>query len=74
METYIDVFVNADGKKASEVFKKLKEMGLKSHIGDYDFIYDWEGIAESDQIEAFIDKIQSNLKGTGAILKFKTIR
>jgi len=51
METYIDVFLNSDGEKASVVFKKLKDLGLKYCLGDHDFIYDWKGIASmSDEL------------------------
>ena len=74
METYIDVFINTDGEKASIIEKKLIEMGLKPTIGDHDFVYDWEKSVDSLEVIDFVDKIQSNLKGTGALLKFTTIR
>jgi len=74
METYIDVFLNVDGEKASIIFNKLSEMGLKYHIGKYDFIHDWKRIVTIKEELAFIDRIQEKLKGTGAILKFTTIR
>ncbi len=74
METFVDVYVSADGEKASVIFKKINEMGLKYHIGEHDFIYDWKGIAKiSDELD-LADKIQSKLRGTAAILKFTTIR
>lgn len=74
METYIDVFINTDGEKASIIEKKLIDMGLKPTIGDHDFVYDWEKIVDSLEVINFVDKIQSNLKGSGAFLKFTTIR
>jgi len=74
METYIDIFVNADGEKASIIFKKLSEMGLKYHIGQHDFVRDWKkAINISDEL-ALVDKVQETLKGTGAFLKFTSIR
>ena len=49
-------------------------MGIKYHFGEHDFIYDWKGIAKiSDELD-LADKIQEKLKGSGAILKFTTIR
>jgi len=49
-------------------------MGIKYHIGEHDFIYDWNGIAKiSDELE-LADRIQTKLRGTGANLKFTTIR
>ena len=74
METYIDVFINSDGKKASVIFKKLTEMGLKYYIGEHDFVYNWKRIVAIDEELAFVDNIQEKLKGTGTILKFTTIR
>jgi len=74
METYIDVFLNTDGEKASVIQKKLIELGLKPSVGDHDYIFDWNGIVEVPDIVTFADKIQTSLKNTGAILKFKTIR
>ncbi len=74
METYVDVFLSSDGEKASVVFNKLKDMGLKYHMGEHDFLYDWKGITKISDELAFIDSIQEKLKGDGVILKFTTIR
>ena len=74
METYIDIFHNPDGEKASVIFSRLNEMGLKYHIGEHDFIYDWKRVVPIAEELDFIDRIQEKLKGTGVILKFTTIR
>lgn len=74
METYIDVFINVDGEKASIIFNRLSEMGLKYHIGKHDFIYDWKHIVTIREELVFIDRIQEKLKGSGIFLKFTTIR
>lgn len=74
METYIDIFLNADGVKASEIHRRLKAFGLKPGIGEHDFLYDWNKIVSPSEIIAFADNIQSELKGTGVILRFTTIR
>lgn len=74
METYIDVFLNTDGERASVIHKKLIEMGLKPTIGEHDFFYNWKGIVTLEEEIKFIDKVQSNLKGTRAILRFTTLR
>ena len=74
METYIDVYVNADGEKSSVIFKKLTELGLKHNIGEHDFIYDWGKVASISEELTLADKIQETLKGTGVILRFTTIR
>ncbi len=74
LETFVDVFMNVDGEKGSIVFNKLNEIGLKYYIGEHDFVYDWKGIATITDELKLIDKIQSQLKGTGVLLKFTTIR
>ena len=74
LETFVDVYMNVDGEKGSVIFNKLNEIGLKSCIGEHDFVYDWKGIATMPDELKLIDKIQSQLKGTGALLKFTTNR
>ena len=74
METYIDVYFSVDGEKASIIHKKILSLGFKPTIGDHDFIYNWNGIVNIEEEITFIDKIQSKLEGTGAFLKFTTIR
>jgi hypothetical protein len=74
METYIDIFLNADGEKASIVEKKLIDMDLKPTIGDHDFVYDWGKSVDTSEVVDLVDKIQSNLKGSKVFLKFTTIR
>jgi hypothetical protein len=74
METYIDIFLNPDGEKASVIHKKLTEIGLKPTIGDHDYIYNWKSIVKIDEEIQFIDKVLLNLKGTGVTLRFTTIR
>jgi len=74
METFVDVFMNADGEKGSVIFTKLNEIGLKYCIGEHDYVYDWKKIATISEELKLIDKIQLQLKGTEALLKFTTIR
>ena len=74
METFIDIYLSSDGEKASVIFNKLSEMGLKHHIGEHDFIYDWKRIVPITEELVFIDRIQEKLKGSGIFLKFTTVR
>jgi len=74
METYLDVMISANGEKASVIHKKLLEMGLKPTIGEHEYVYKWEGLADLDEEMELIDKIQKKLKDTGAILKFTSVR
>jgi hypothetical protein len=74
METYIDVYLNTDGEKASVIYKKIIKFGLKPTIGEHDFVYDWKGIVDIEEELKFIEGIQKALNGTKTILKFKTVR
>jgi hypothetical protein len=74
METYIDLYISADGEKASEIQRRLRELGIKPAVGNHDFMFDWKGVVDASEIIAFADKVQEHLKGTGVILKFNTVR
>ncbi|MCK4902217.1 MAG: hypothetical protein KAS76_02585 [Thermoplasmatales archaeon] len=74
MKTYIEVLISADGEKASLISEKLFDMGLKPSFGEHDFVYNWKDEVVLPEVLNFADRIQSKLKGTGAILKFTTIR
>ena len=62
METYLDLIISADGEKASVIHKKLLKIGLKPTIGEHDYFYKWEGLADLDEEMELIDKIQKSLK------------
>ena len=74
MKTYLEVYFSADGDKASLISEKLNELGLKPTIGEHDHVYIWKESVPISEVLRFIDRIQSKLKGTGAILKFSTFR
>ena len=74
MKTYIEVLISADGEKASLISEKLFDMGLKPSFGEHDFVYNWKDEVVLPEVLNFVDQIQLKLKGTGAILKFTTIR
>lgn len=74
MKTYVEVYVTADGEKASVITRKLHEMGLEPSFGEHDFEYKWKDNVTLPEVLRFVDNVQSKLKGTGAILKFATIR
>jgi hypothetical protein len=74
MKTYIEVYVSADGDKASIITDKLLQLGLKPSIGEHDFVYNWKENATLSEVLKFVDNIQSKLKGSGVVLKFTTIR
>ena len=74
MKTYIEIYFSADGMKASVISEKLHEIGLKPTIGEHDHVYNWKESVPLSEVLQFVDRVQSKLKGTGAILKFSTFR
>ncbi len=74
MKTYVEVFVSADGEKASVISKKLRDVGMVPSFGEHDFVYNWNDDAVIAEVLNFVDRVQEKLEGTGAILNFKTIR
>ena len=74
MKTYVEVYVSADGEKASVITENLLEIGLKPAIGEHDFVYSWKDNVTLSEVLKFVDHVQSKLKGSGAILKFSTFR
>jgi len=74
MKTYIEILHRADGEKASVIFELLSDMGLKPALGENDFVYSWKENVPLSVVISFLDRVLSKLNGTGAILKFTTIR
>jgi hypothetical protein len=73
MNTYIEVFVNSDGEKASVISETLFNMGLEASIGQHDFVYRWKKDVTLSEVFKLVDQIQNRLRGTGALLKFTTV-
>ena len=74
MKTYIEILHSADGEKASVIFEILSDMGLKPALGEHDFVYNWKENVPLSVVINFLDRVLSKLNGTGAVLKFTTIR
>lgn len=74
MKTYVEILHSADGEKVSIIFEKMKNLGFKPALGEHDFVYMWKKDVVLNEVIEFLDAVVSKLKGTGAILKFTTIR
>ena len=74
MKTYVEIFHSADGEKVSIIFNKMKDLGFKPALGEHDFVYIWKKNVVITEVIDFLDDVVTKLKGTGAILKFTTIR
>ena len=74
LKTYVEVFISAEGEKASIITQKLHDLDLGPAFGQHDFVYNWKDDVTLPEVLRLVDNIQSKLKGTGTILKFTTIR
>jgi hypothetical protein len=52
----------------------MKNLGFKPALGEHDFVYLWKKNVVLNEVIEFLDVVVSKLNGTGAILKFTTIR
>jgi len=74
MITYVTLYVASDGEKASEVTRRLKEMGFETTLGNHDFAYRWKDRdVTPETVINFVDRVQSKLKGTGVLMHFTTV-
>ena len=74
MKTYVEILHSADGEKVSIIFEKMKNLGFKPALGEHDFVYIWKKNVVLNEVIEFLDDVVTKLKGSGAILKFTTIR
>jgi len=74
MKTYVEIFHSVDGEIVSIIFNKMKDLGFKPALGEHDFVYVWKKDVVITEVIDFLDNVIRKLKGTGAILKFTTIR
>jgi hypothetical protein len=74
MKTYVEIFHSADGEKVSVIFDKMKDIGFEPALGEHEFVYNWKKKTMLPEVINFLDSVVMKLRGTGAILKFTTIR
>jgi hypothetical protein len=74
MKTYVEILHSADGEKPSVIFQQLQDMGLEPALGEHEFVYNWKKNVPLLEVIKFLDRVISRLKGTGALLKFTTLR
>lgn len=73
METYLRVTFDSEGAKPSEVADRLVLAGFSPTQGNYDFVYDWHGSANRDQVRELLDEVTRQLKGYRVIFEVETV-
>lgn len=74
MKTYVEIYHSADGKKVSVIFERMQSLGFEPALGEHEFVYNWKETATLAEVIQFLDQVIAKLRGTGALLKFTTIR
>jgi hypothetical protein len=73
METYLRVTFQSEGAKPSEVADRLQEFGFVPTQGNYDFVYDWKGGANRDQLIDLLDEVSRLLRGYRVLFEIETV-
>ncbi|MGA8302076.1 MAG: hypothetical protein WA691_02940 [Thermoplasmata archaeon] len=73
METYLRVTFDSEGAKPSEIADRLRTSGFLPTHGNYDFVYDWQGPANREQILDLSDEISRRLRGYRVRIEIETV-
>jgi hypothetical protein len=73
METYLRVTFDSEGAKPSEIADRLRTSGFLPTQGNYDFVYDWAGAANREQILDLSDEISRRLRGYRVRIEIETV-
>lgn len=73
MKTFLIMYFGTEGVPASEIAKRLEDLGFETHYGPHDFIYDWKDKKPGkEDILSLGDKVTAALKGSGAVFNLDT--
>jgi hypothetical protein len=73
MITYITIMFSSEGRRPSEVFDALHNMGFEPTKGNYDGIFKWDKRATLDDAINLADKVHLTLRGMGVIFTLETV-
>jgi len=81
--TFVTVTFSSDGGKASEIHKLMKELGFRTTLGNFDYVYKWDvkeikpgEVAKfvEEQLVKLVDRVQAKLEGKKVQLEFRTFK
>jgi hypothetical protein len=73
VETYLRVTFHSEGAKPSEVADRLREFGFQPTQGNYDFVYDWNGPVQREQLMDLCDEVTRLMRGYRVLVEFETV-
>ena len=71
MKLYLKMYFSSEGKSIMDVIKLAEKLGFGPHVGDYDFVIDFE---TPEQYGEITEKLHKMLKGTKTMYKVSTHR
>ncbi len=73
METYLRVLIHSQGSSPTEVARKLWKAGFVPVQGNYDFVYDWEGTPDPEELVDLTEEVGRVLAGCRVLYELETI-
>ncbi len=73
METYLRITFHSEGAKPSEIADRLREFGFIPTQGNYDFVYDWKGSVNREQLLDLSDEITRLLRGYRVLFEIESV-
>lgn len=73
METYLRLLVHSQGASPTEVTRRLWKVGFVPVQGNYDFVYDWEGTPDPEELIELTEEVGRVLAGCRVLFELETI-
>ncbi|MHB1434962.1 MAG: hypothetical protein ACYCPN_02685 [Thermoplasmata archaeon] len=73
METYLRLMVHSQGASPTEVARRLWKVGFVPVQGNYDFVYDWEGTPDPEELVELTEEVGRVLAGCRVLFELETI-
>ena len=73
MKSYLVLWFNSEGKNPGEITRRLTSIGFRPAKGNYDYIYDWDNKATTEDAIKLADRVQQSLKGCNVSFKIETL-
>ncbi len=72
-KTYLVMYFGTKGLPATEIAKRLENIGFETKFGPFDFVFDWKDREPAKaEVLALGDKISETLKDSGAVFNLDT--
>ena len=72
MKSYLVLWFNSEGKKSSEITKRLMAMGFRPTQGNFDYEYNWRRNPAIEEVFSLSDKVQESLHGCNVYFKVES--